>query len=328
VAEGASVRQIDVRRDDPTLRARIEYAFGSWREAMFALARSLRRDDPTTARCLLAELAPKPRPPRRPKRPRPPPWDRQRVLDAIHARQRDGQALAASSVPNALYIGAWRTFGSWSKALEAAGIDPLTVRLRPPRHTEAGLITWLRQLAREHPAWTIAQVIKAGGPALSCARRWGSIEAAARAAGIEGWPTRTKRDRMTHDEIIAELRRLHQEQVPLNLSHVRETLGMRRLVHGVKSTFSSWDDAIAAAGLPPVRRNHVPWTRAAAISRLEIWHREGVALHAKEIRGRDASFYNALRDLFGTLAAAMRAAGLPYRPIGNRALGLVRPMTA
>ena len=62
-------------------------------------------------------------------------WDEARILGELRERSQAGEPLNAGEVclsDTALITAARRTFGSWDKALEAAGIDSTQVRKRAP----------------------------------------------------------------------------------------------------------------------------------------------------------------------------------------------------
>jgi lipase chaperone LimK len=53
-------------------------------------------------------------------------WSKERILEVIHARQREGKPINYSAIrreDSALISAARRYFGNWSKALLAAGVD-------------------------------------------------------------------------------------------------------------------------------------------------------------------------------------------------------------
>lgn len=115
-------------------------------------------------------------------------WDRDIVVREIKARHRGGEPLAMSRTPRPLVATACKLFGSWQGAIEAAGIDYATVRLRP-RYDDADLLRLLRAYARKSPIARLSDV--RGQPwGGTVELRFGSIEKAARVAGLRGWPQR------------------------------------------------------------------------------------------------------------------------------------------
>jgi len=57
-------------------------------------------------------------------------------------------------------------------------------------------------------------------------------------------------------------------------------------------------------------RRGAAWTREDALEQLRRWHRAGKSIRAASIAKHDASLYKAARRLFGSHAAAIRAAGV------------------
>nr|MBA3502125.1 hypothetical protein [Deltaproteobacteria bacterium] len=74
-------------------------------------------------------------------------WSKQSVLDAIRARHRAGQSLAATHVPQDLYTAARSHLGSWAGALAALDIDAETVRAK--KYTKEVIIDRLQRAARD-----------------------------------------------------------------------------------------------------------------------------------------------------------------------------------
>jgi hypothetical protein len=102
--QGRSLRCCDVWREDRGLATAAKHAFSSWWRALVAAG-----VPPDTC-------------PAQGRRPR---WDRQALIEAIRARQHDGQRMRYVDHP-ALASAARRHFGSWAEALKAAAIDPET----------------------------------------------------------------------------------------------------------------------------------------------------------------------------------------------------------
>jgi len=180
-------------------------------------------------------------------------WDDTTVVAEIQARHRRGEPLAVTKTPSSLVSAAQRIFGSWREAIEAAGFGYHEISLTQ-RYADHDLLDWLRSLARTRPDMTLYDLDRHGAHTVACRRRWGSLEAAAAAAGVTGWPIRVRYEAMTRDEVVKTIRRLHRARTPLNLTHVRGGPGFSRLVNSAFKHFASWDDAVAAAGLPPQRK--------------------------------------------------------------------------
>jgi hypothetical protein len=236
-------------------------------------------------------------------------WDDTTIVSEIQARHGRGEPLAVTKTPSSLVSAAQRIFGSWREAIEAAGFQYDEIVLAR-RYDDDDLLEWLRALARTRPDMTLYDLDRHGQHTVACRRRWGSLEAAAEAAGLSGWPVRVRHEAMSRDEVVKTLRRLVRARVPINLTHVRGHPGFSRLVNSAFKHFATWDDAVATAGLPPHRKQRAAWTREEALDQLRRWHREGKSVRAASIAKHDVSLYNAARRLFGSHAAAIKAAGI------------------
>jgi hypothetical protein len=172
-----------------------------------------------------------------------PVWDAATVVAEINARYRQGLPLALSKSPKSLTCAAGRIFGSWRKAITAAGIDYDSILLLH-QYSDAELLTWLRELARKHPHMTLYDLEKYGKHAVVCRRRWGSFEAAATAAKLSGWPLRTRTPAMSRVAALRTLRKWHRERIPLQVSALRKVEGGNHLIN---SLLHHWNSAIKAA---------------------------------------------------------------------------------
>ncbi len=104
-------------------------------------------------------------------------WDRHRIVAEIRALERGGRSLASSKAPPALVRAGARVFGGWGAAITAAGIAYDHVRLQHAPFDEASML-------RELIARTRAGV-PLGAVGQACRRRFGSLNAAREAAGLQ-----------------------------------------------------------------------------------------------------------------------------------------------
>jgi hypothetical protein len=236
-------------------------------------------------------------------------WDTEAVVVAIQERHRDGEPLAVTKCPRSLVSAAVRHFSSWREAIASAGFDYDEIVLN--RHFDDDeLLQWLRDLAKTHPEMTLFDMDKYGGHTVACRRRWGSLEAAAAAAGLVDWPVRTRFEAMSREEIVVSLQRLSRRRTPLSFSRVRDNPTHQRLLNSVMKRFESWDAAMAAAGLPSQRLVREPWTREAILAGLRKWHRETGGRRKGNLQKDVVGLYQACRDHFGSYSKALIAAGL------------------
>jgi hypothetical protein len=175
-------------------------------------------------------------------------WDAATVVGEIQARHEQRLPLALSKAPKSLTCAASRIFGSWRSAVGAAGIDYDSVLLLRS-YDDHELLAWLRGLARKKPHMALFDLDKHGEHAVVCRRRWGSLEAAAKAAGLVGWPVRIRRRAMTRAQVVQALRKLHRSDQPTTISHVRDVPDGHYIINSAFHHFPTWKDALDAAEL-------------------------------------------------------------------------------
>jgi hypothetical protein len=175
-----------------------------------------------------------------------PVWDAATVVAEIQQRHLNGQPLASSKCPRSLTCAAGRIFGAWRNAIAAAGIDYNTILLLR-RYSDSELLAWLRELAETRPAMTLFDLDKLGEHTVACRRRWGSLEVAAKAAGLSGWPARIRSPAMSRTAVVRLLRRWHKEGVPLRSAAVRRIEGGHHVITSAAHHFKTWNAAVDAA---------------------------------------------------------------------------------
>jgi len=175
-------------------------------------------------------------------------WDAERVVAEIRALRAAGRPLARSKVDARLYLAARRYFGSWGEAVDTAGVDYGRVRLHAPSQPVEQLLEQLRALAAELPELTVSQ-LEAHPLGYTLRRRFSSLAAAVRAAGIVHWPRRARNPVLTAAETLAAVR----ARGALGSSMVRRAVRREdgALVRAAERHFGSWRQALAAAGLAP-----------------------------------------------------------------------------
>jgi len=209
-------------------------------------------------------------------------WNKPRVMRKIRALHRAGRTLAATKVPGDLLRGARRCFGSWPRAIAAAGLIP--AEARHARYQKVEVIQRLHALRRAQPALRWHHLTRQVSRQVM-RRLFGSVEGALRAAGITNWPAR--RPSITRAEVIGQLRanaRAGRYAVPVGLRHA------------VTRLFGSANAARTAARLPV----QTGWTEERLIEALREQARRGD-------HGR--SLHRPCIQIFGSMAAARRAAG-------------------
>ena len=243
-------------------------------------------------------------------------WTADLVVAEILDRRRHGTPLAFSKVPQPLLRAGITHFGSWREAIEAAGLRYADIRLKTAYDDEE-LLDELRRLAAKHPGWTVTQVCR-HTRRQAWEARFGSIEGAARAAGLVGWPHRLRVTTPIDEvETRRQLRARHRARDPMNVSAVsREEPALYK---AAIRHFGTWDAAMAALQIPSPRR-YRSWTRAQVLAALRERATQGMEMTYKALRRDDESLYQAIMGHVGaSVADACRAAGVRYEgPVRRR----------
>lgn len=239
----------------------------------------------------------------------PEPWDGDRVIEELQDLHAAGRSIANSRVDARLVAAAIDYFGSYRAAVEAAGFDYDQIRLRRPPYTDEELLADLRALARRRPAATLTDVHR-DPRSKSWWLRFGSIEAAARAAGIRSWPKRLIRRVMSAREVVAAIR----ARQTAGLLVFRESVAREdyHLLHSALRHFGSWKRALDAAGVAddsPSSR----WNRRAVLAALRDRQKRGLRMDPSSVLRDDPPLYHAVRRHLGTYLAVASKFGARSR---------------
>ncbi len=227
-------------------------------------------------------------------------WDQQVVVEAIRARHAKGRSLAASRVDSDLASAAYFYFGSWEKAVTAAGFDYDEIRIIRPAHAIDDVLEAIRQLATTVPQVT-PRLLWDKVPTLK--KFYAGPREAAEAAGIDNFHS-ARPPLMSRDEVITELR----SRVEHNLAVTTTAANCpSRLKRSVYRRFPTWTDALLAAGLPvPNRRS---WTSERVVEELRAVAERNDDV-ARNLWRIDSRLWKACIRYFGSIAAACEAAGI------------------
>jgi hypothetical protein len=262
---------VGVRNHDAVLDSAAKRYFGTWQQAVDAAG-------------LEPDL------PRR--------WNRQRVIEALRERQRQGLPIRnVREYDNGLVNAARRHFGSWTAAMSAAGLGE-HVR-RTGQWSAQRVIEALQSRSEQGlPLKNVAAVDRR--LARAAVRIFGSWRAAVLAAGLKPQP----RGKWNKELVIAEIQRWHQEGLPLNQVYRLDT----RLYAAASTHVGNWHAALRAAGFPRPCRSQRRWSKQAVIDAIRQRHREGLPMTA--VGRRDSALHAAALRHWGGWRRAMVAAGL------------------
>jgi hypothetical protein len=199
-------------------------------------------------------------------------WSPKKVIRAIRRASVKPESLCYRNMQirrGGLLSTAKQLFGSWRKALIAAGIDPESVRLSRRWDRESVIEAILDRAVRNEPL----AVTKVSPSSLGKwgIRLFGSWENALRAAGLNpdqyvrarapsavidtdiqsgaNPPSGVQQQKWSRDRIASELRQRVQDGKAVNPAHLR--IEDYRLYSAIRRYFSSWSAALLHAGFDP-----------------------------------------------------------------------------
>lgn len=243
-------------------------------------------------------------------------WTADLVIHGIHAREKAGLPLSTDKMNRTcptLFGAGKRIFGSWTKALEAANIDPATVKA--PRVTRT---RWSRELIVEriqehakaghdlaaHRLAAIDAPLVASGPSY-----WGSWDRALEAAGFDPAGIRLNQE-WTPERVLDRLRELDEKRADLSDSSLAAYDG--RLYGACATHFKSLRAAIEAAGIDRSRHARIreDWTKESLLAEIGKMAECGI-LPQQGLKYIGA--YSAAVQLFGSIEPIYEALKLDNR---------------
>lgn len=246
-------------------------------------------------------------------------WNKEEIIRALRKLNRSGADLSYNALAKkqqSLVSAAAYHFGSYRKAVEAAGLDYAEVTRRP-RWNKAAIIALIKKGRRdgEDLHWS---AVTARGDELSKAafaslqpRLFGSWDRALHAAGLDADEVNRYR-KWTKETIVAELRQRHRDHEPLNSGAIqRDDPGLHA---AAVRHFSGYDEALRGARLDPERvRERRSWSKDDVVRGLKNSHRSGKPLSDSSVRREHPALYGAAVRLFGSFTAARSAAGIQWK---------------
>ena len=297
-ASGHDICSRNLRRTHPRLHSAAVHWFGSYRLAVEAAGIEYRRV------CHEPEHH----------------WSREEVIAQL--RRRKGGPLHQSAMERevpALVVAAYRYFGNYRKAIEAAGLDYGHIRVRPRRLWNARrIVTEIRRASRDGSGLWHGAMKRTSPNLLRAAQRYfGTYRDAAKAAGIEKAALRPPPFRRWSAPIVLEeLQRMHRESEPLNPTYLRKYRPYLFRVCGRR--FGCYRKAVAAAGIEYAsiaRILHRPLPAPQVVSRLQALFERGKDLRYTAMARCEPRLLEAARRRFGSYRAAVEAAGIAYPPL-------------
>lgn len=243
------IRDMHVNNEDLSylaIRKRRQFAletaatriFGGWHAALVAaeipedVVRALRRKSPSGR-----EVKP------------PGYWSTSAIVREVRQLQAGGADLsdlaAKIEVPH-LHSAAYKNFGSWYSALEAAGIDPDIHRRQASKNywTKERILSKLKDYVKENKTLDLmndrdSRLYRAAN------KRFGSLRVAVMEAGLNPEPL-LSRISWSEERIVANIRQL--VEMEESISSVTVQNGRNALYQAANWHFGSWEKAVRAAG--------------------------------------------------------------------------------
>lgn len=241
-------------------------------------------------------------------------WSADRVISEIREWKDQGQPLYANFVRQnfqELLAAAIRYYGSWQKALEAAGIAYTDVR-KYRRWSKESILQEIQQLASQGVDLSFRAMALSQHNAMVYAairpKYFGNWRTALEAAGLASEEIYRYRS-WEQDGILEEIRRLKAEGVDLSSKAMDES--SNRLIATARRRFGNWGKALESAGIDydEVRRRK-RWTRENLVEGILDLKRQGVKLITPEVKRANPSLFAAAckKHFYGTWKKALKAA--------------------
>jgi hypothetical protein len=249
-------------------------------------------------------------------------WNTTTVRRELRRLHRDKEALHHAALQRAhpdLMLAAYRYFGSYGSAVDAAGLNYNRIRIRPmPSWDKKRIILRLKEITKEDTGlWKRA--VRRTDPYLERAakRCFGSYERATKAVGISPKLLEPPTYRQWSPARIADdLRSIYRKSPKLlKPSTLAET--NHRLLQATRRQYGSYKKALEAAGIAygKVARVTAPPLPAEQItSWLKDLFEAGRDLRYSHLARQNPRLLEAARRRFGSYQAAINAAGLDYPP--------------
>jgi len=305
---GVSLHHSYVERREVSLLSKAGKYFGGWDEALRRID-----TDPRKVRLVLPRAW----------------WTEEVVADELWRMKRFGVGMMRQDLEAAghrpLCLAAVRVFGSYERALEAAGIDPATVTHKTPKKygdaDKRRLHAALRRAAclkspdaRDRAVRALRQDFASMVSCLYGADCWGAV---ARDAGVD--PERVsplKGAYPTKHRVVSDIRRRHRQGLPINSGAVQKRKGDLPLYRRGVALFGSWDAALDAAGFAHnvVRKRRrspydTPAKTLAAIRRSAV---AGRPIRPATVRREHPLLDASVRRFYGTWRRALGASGASF----------------
>jgi len=264
-------------------------------------------------------------------------WTAARVLREIRRRQRLGKELSYRAVQRHcphLFFAAQHFFGIYRRAVEAAGIDYLSVSRRVLEYwTDEQILQELRRMQKDGEDLSMKVVMRHAPKLIArCRNHFGSYAKAVQAAGIDYATVRHPQQVWTEQKVLQTLRELDERGEDMRVSFLAKRV--RGIVPAANKLFGTYRKAVAAAGLQYRDGRRVSrsgskklahWNEELVLSTLRELQEQGEDLRHRTVKDKRQPLFWAAKDFFGSYVNAVRQAGIDYWQMSQEQLRRSRP---
>ncbi len=251
-------------------------------------------------------------------------WTKEKVIEAILDRDLSGKPLNYHALAKegkttvALLMVARNRFGSWRKAIHAAGLD--YSKIQKKHHIRWSKSKIADEIKRRHAKGLSIKGGDVRGIALYVAalRHFGK-NGWAKARTLAGFSSIDPRpwQKWKRENVVSEILALHKAGISLNTAHITQYPELERLRTAGRKIFGSWGKAVSAAGLDysKIRVMHRKgwWSPRRVLSTIQKLERRKIRLSSRRIRRLEPSLMAAGIKHFGSWSEAVESAGISYR---------------
>ena len=237
-------------------------------------------------------------------------WTRDLVKQAIRKEHASGRPLWYNAVANRNLglLGAGQTrFGSWTRALRAAGLDPEAIRPpeRCPSANEVETMIKDRVKRGESLSWDLID----SSYQHAARKHFGSWRQALQACGLSsdaGWRVK----RWTPKRVQETIRSMAKRGEPLNSDAVARKNSS--IVQSARKVYGSWEAAIRSCGLDYEKiRLLRPWSPERVRARILDRRAKGQPINAAAVQREESLLYMMAVKLCGSWPKALEASNIP-----------------
>jgi len=251
-----------------------------------------------------------------------PKWSKEIVVKTITKLHAAGEKINSNYIQtnnHPLYGAAYKYWGGWKEAIEAAGLDyHKEVRLHEKTDWTGELIIKKIRSRKRKKLLLNGSIVDVEDHNLyrAATRHFGASgwRKALKLAGIDPDSVQDLKTIWTAKKVIRDIRNLYREGFPL-FGYFLQRNGYHNLFGGGVKVFGSWKNAIEAAGFDyDSVRGCRQWTKQKVLAEIRKLAKAHVPLSSKFIHiDYDGGLFAQGIKYFGDWGSAVEAAGLDYR---------------